>query len=173
MPPYHRSPRSKYRFVLASLFAVTIMLANGCGDGRPKRVPVAGQVLIDGKPLTHGQIMFVPASGRPSQGQLDNDGRFVLSCYEQGDGALMGSHKVAVTAGIGINNTQTRWYAPKKYAEYRTSGLTREITGPVNDLVIKISWDGGHEFVETEGAAAADNEGMQGKRGQKKAPEAN
>ena len=33
----------------------------GCGDGRPTRVPVSGQVLIDGAPLTHGYVRFTPA----------------------------------------------------------------------------------------------------------------
>jgi hypothetical protein len=158
-----------YRPVAVLLIAVFV-LSSGCGDGRPKRVPVAGQVLIDGKPLAHGEIQFISKSGRPSIGKLDKDGRFRLSCYEENDGALLGSHKVTITAAEGLGPTQTRWFAPKKYSDYRTSGLTEEITGPKEDLVIKITWDGGHEFIETEGASTADNEGMQGRRGQKLAP---
>jgi hypothetical protein len=162
---------SAYQKLAALSVAVLLSVAlAGCGDGRPKRVPVAGQVLIDDKPLTYGQIMFVPESGRQSQGEIGSDGHFKLSCYEANDGALVGTHKIGISAGKGISNTQTRWYAPKKFADYRTSGLTETIDGPKDNLVIKISWEGGKEFVETE-AGTGDNEGFQGNRGKKKQPE--
>src|SRR4051812_47768457 len=94
----------------------------GCGNGRPTRVPVAGQVLIDGRPLTHGEIRFVSSVGRVSHGKLDKEGGFRLSCYEENDGALLGAHKVSITAAEGLGPTQTRWFAPKKYSDSRTSG---------------------------------------------------
>ena len=138
----------------------------GCGDGRPARVPVAGQVLIDGKPLTRGIVKFVSASGRPAIGDLDAEGRFRLSCYEPNDGAIPGSYKVSVTSAEGLGPDATRWYAPKKYSDYRTSGLAEEIKGPVDNLTIKISWEGGHEYVEREPGAggAASDEKMPGRR---------
>ena len=49
----------------AGLFAGMI----GC-DARPRRVPVAGKVLIDGKPLTTGFIMVVPHEGRAATGAV-------------------------------------------------------------------------------------------------------
>ena len=147
--------------------ALLLVIANGC-DGRPTRVPVSGQVLIDGRPLTRGQIMFVSSAGRASQGRLGKDGHFRLSCYSENDGALLGTHQVAITAADAVSTTETRWYAPKKLADYRTSGLTQEITGPTDDLVINVSWEGGHEFVEVEAASA--DEGMPGNRRAKKKP---
>jgi hypothetical protein len=68
---------------------------------------------------------------------------------------------VAITAADPVSTTETRWYAPKKYADFRTSGLNQEITGATDNLVINLSWDGGHEFVEVQ--AASDDEGMQGR----------
>jgi hypothetical protein len=124
-------------------------------------------VLIDGKPLTHGQIEFASKDGRPSIGRLDNDGRFRLSCYTENDGALLGEHQVAIMAGEGINESKTRWFAPKKYSDPRTSGLVQKIDGPEEDLVINITWDGGHEFVEVLNTDAIDkgtNEGFGGAR---------
>jgi hypothetical protein len=138
----------------------------GCGDGRPTRVPVSGQVLIDGKPLTHGEVKFVSSVGRASQGKVDGEGRFRLSCYEENDGALLGAHQVSITAAQGLGPTKTRWFAPKKYSDIRTSGLYQEITGPTDNLVINISWDGGREFVEVEPGGG--EEGMQGNRGKRK-----
>ena len=64
-------------FLLVSLVAV------GCSDGRPERFLVSGQVLIDGAPLTYGYIRFVPKDARPSGANLDEGGRFTLSCYEK------------------------------------------------------------------------------------------
>jgi hypothetical protein len=137
----------------------------GCGDGRPKRVPVAGQVLLDGKPLSAGTIQFVTDAGRASQGKLDHDGRFRLSCYEENDGALLGTHKVAIASAKELNPFEVRWFAPKKYADFRTSGLVQEITGPADNLVINISWDGGHEFVETLNSGAGSTNGDEGSAG--------
>jgi hypothetical protein len=130
------------------LCALAIVLIAGCSDGRPKRVPISGQVLIDGKPLTYGYVQLVPADSRSSEGKLDSDGRFTLACFDRADGAVLGRHAVAVLAGETISSTKTRWHAPKKYADHRTSGLTEEISGSNENLVIKITWDGGKPFVE-------------------------
>jgi hypothetical protein len=138
------------------VFSFLVFMIAGCGDGRPTRVPVSGQVLIDGKPLSRGRIFFASAVGRPSQGRLDQEGRFRLSCYEENDGALLGTHRVTIIAAEPLSPTKTRWLAPKKLTDERTSGLTQEITGPTENLMINISWDGGHEFVEVEEAAGGE-----------------
>jgi hypothetical protein len=114
----------------------------GCSDGRPTRVPVSGRVLIDGKPLTHGYVRFAPADSRASTGSLDSEGRFVLSCFEPGDGCVIGAHKVTVMAQEPIGQEIIKWHAPKKYADPATSGLTQEITGPKDSIIIELSWGG-------------------------------
>jgi hypothetical protein len=155
------------RYAVLFAGAVSILIA-GCGDGRPKRVPVAGQVLIDGKPLTTGSVQFVPEGGRPSQGEIDASGRFRLTCYEKDDGALVGTHRVAIISAKELSPYEVRWFTPKKFADFKTSGITKEITGPTEDLVIEISWEGGKEFTESvQGSGGA--EGTHGKRFQKAA----
>lgn len=124
---------------LAAILVVGVLLA-GCGDGRPTRVPVAGQVLIDGKPLTHGFIRFAAPDQRPASGQLGPDGRFTLTCYTENDGAVIGTHQVMINAREYIADEQFKWHAPQKYSSYATSGLTQEITGPTDSLVIKLTW---------------------------------
>ena len=144
---------------------ISLLIAGvaGCSDGRPTRVPVSGQVLIDGKPLTRGDVRFISAVGRAAQGSLDNEGRFHLTCYEENDGALLGTHKVSITSAVGMGPHATRWFAPKKYSDCRTSGLTQEIAGPTDDLVINITWAGGHEFIDKElGATGGGDEGIHG-----------
>lgn len=125
-------------------------LTIGCSDGRPERVPVSGVVKIDGVPLTQGSITFLPAKGRVSFGQLDDQGRFELMTYEPGDGAPLGVSKVAVAGRESLSETQARWLAPKKYSEHATSDLEVDITGPTDDLVIDLTWDGGKPFIETD-----------------------
>jgi hypothetical protein len=130
------------------LVLVTSLGALGCSDGRPARVPVSGQVLIDGQPLKFGSIQFIPKGARASGGQLDSNGHFVLSCFDQGDGAVLGMHQVAVKAGQYRNDAETYWHAPKKYNDAGTSGLTEEVTEPTNSLTIKLTWDGKGPFLE-------------------------
>lgn len=133
---------------LASLAAAVVLFAGGCGDGRPERVAVSGTVTIDGKPLTQGNIKFVPTGARPSAGKLDDNGRFTLTCYDGDDGAVPGQHRVAISASKILSESKIQWFAPKKYADFRTSNLEYEITEPTDDLKIELSWDGGKPFIE-------------------------
>ena len=114
-----------------------LVAAGGCDD-RPKRVSVGGVVLLDGKPLDRGQILFVPEGGRPSNSKIQQDGSFELSCFEDEDGALLGKHRVAVSAKTVITEDNVKWHAPSQYANYMTSGLTVEVTESVDDLVIEL-----------------------------------
>lgn len=132
------------------LGVVVLLIASivGCGDGRPKRVAVSGQVLIDGQPLKFGSVRFVPEAGRPSYGELDQSGHFVLTCYGEQDGVVLGTHRIEVAAGESLSPTKTKWHAPKKYANYANSPLTQQVTGP-DSVVISLSWEGGKPFIET------------------------
>lgn len=110
----------------------------GC-DRHPTRVPVSGTVLIDGEPLKQGNIQFVPKVGRPSSGKI-SEGRFALTCYEGNDGALLGTHRVQVASNRIIGDSKIEWYAPPKYADFRTSEVSVDVTKPVDDLKIELTW---------------------------------
>ncbi len=60
----------------------------GCRDGRPRRVPVSGQVLIDGQPLTVGTIRVIPTDARAATGRIDAAGRFSLMTFDKDDGCV-------------------------------------------------------------------------------------
>ncbi len=78
----------------------------GCADGI-KEFPCAaasGTVLCDGKPVQGAQVYFAPKMtgktaevGKPGFAFTDEAGRFVLSTYGTGDGAVVGPHIVRVT----------------------------------------------------------------------------
>jgi hypothetical protein len=104
--------------------------------------------LIDGKPLTLGNIKFVPEGARPSSGKLDSEGRFTLTCYDGDDGVVPGKHRAQISAMEVIGPTKVKWFAPPKYADFRTSELEYEITEPTDDLKIELTWDGGAPFVQ-------------------------
>jgi hypothetical protein len=114
-------------------------LLAGCDD-RPTRVPVSGIVTIDGQPVTRGNIKFVPQNGRPSAGAIGEDGRFTLTCYDGNDGALLGTHRVQIASNRIISDSKIEWFAPPKYADFRTSEINVEITEPVDDLNIDLTW---------------------------------
>jgi hypothetical protein len=137
--------------VLKSMLAALAVLTccAGCGDGLPRRVPVSGKVLIDGRPLKFGFVRFIPSGARPSGGKLDAEGRFTLTCFEGNDGAVPGKHRVEVAASETLSATKVRWHAPKKYNDFGTSGLEQEITEPTDSVVIALSWQGGKPFEET------------------------
>ena len=143
------SPRAARRSAILLLLLLSAQVTlSGCGDGRPKRLSVSGQVLIDGEPLTFGYIRFVPEGARPSGGRLDEQGRFTLSCYGENDGIIPGVHRVEVDASESLSSTKVKWHAPKKYFRYTNSGLTQEIGESTESLVIQLTWDGGKPFVE-------------------------
>src|SRR5204863_2620412 len=141
----HNSLHERARWTIGYRHLVLISVLSacvGCGDGRPARVPVSGIVLIDGQPLTRGNISFVPENGRPSAGKIAQDGRFTLTCYNGADGAILGKHRVQVAANRGISDHKIEWFAPRKYADFRTSEIEVEITKPVDDLKIDLKSDG-------------------------------
>jgi hypothetical protein len=144
----------RLRGIAVNLLALLLATAGGCGDGRPARVPVSGQVLIDSKPLAYGQIQFLPKGARASRGTLDEQGRFTLTCFDNNDGAVPGEHAVVVSGSEQISNTKSIWHAPKKYTDASTSTITQQITGPTDSLVINLTWDGGQPFVEDENTGA-------------------
>jgi hypothetical protein len=120
----------------------------GCGDGRPRRVPVSGQILIDGEPLPVGNIRVVPDDARAATGTIGPDGRFSLTTFDQDDGCVPGTHAVVITAYEPISGSAIRWLAPPAYRQLDTSGLTATIDEPTDSLVIELSWNGGRPFIE-------------------------
>ena len=121
------------------LILLCLAVLAGCDD-RPTRVPVSGIVTIDGQPLNRGNIKFVPKEGRPSAGTIGSDGRFTLTCYDGNDGALLGTHRVQVAANRIISDSKIEWFAPPKYADFRTSEISVDVTEPVDDVKIELLW---------------------------------
>lgn len=135
-------PKFLFRVHSGVAVVAAILGLAGCGEGGPKVVEVSGTVLIDGQPLDYGHIQVIPADWRPAAGSIGKDGRFTLSTTEPNDGCAVGTHQVAILAGESVTAETTRWHAPAKYADIKTSNLTVTITGPTDDLKIELQSDG-------------------------------
>jgi len=94
------------RLLQSSLFFLAValsMLVCGCKPARPSVTEVAGRVLLDGKPLPHAQVEFVPdlahfGAEMNAMGITDKEGNYRLTCfYKQQPGAAVGKHRVIVT----------------------------------------------------------------------------
>jgi hypothetical protein len=144
----HRLSRISCGYFFIAL-GLGFLTAIGCDDGRPARVPIAGRVLIDGKPLAVGNVQFVPEGARPSYGKLDKQGRFELTCYDGKDGAVRGRHRVQVSGSEIVNQSQV-WHAPIKYANVDTSGMIFEVTEAADSLVIELNSDGRPATIRTD-----------------------
>jgi hypothetical protein len=142
----------------AGILILFSVLSAGCGDGLPRRVPVSGHVLIDGKPLTAGFVKILPANDRGATGTIGEDGRFTLTTFEKDDGCVLGKHP-ALVAGMEHKSAYVvQWLAPQKYSDVKTSGLEVEITGPTDNLEIKLTWDGGKPFSENLNKSGGEGE---------------
>lgn len=110
--------------------------AGGCGSGdRPyvaPTLPVKGKVTYNGKPLTRGNINFQPVDiGREANGSIQPDGTFVLTTFKDGDGAVPGVHRVAVT-------DTGRVALPSRYRSASSSKFEVEVTEGKSEYAIDL-----------------------------------
>lgn len=124
---------------LCVILAVSAFLA-GCGGGgskAPVTVPVKGVVKYQGKPVPKLSIAFIPDKGMLASGTTDTNGKFTLMTNKPGDGAMVGTYKVAISfvsdeipemPGLpGTEKPLPPSPIPKKYADAKTSGLTKTV----------------------------------------------
>ena len=92
---------------MRSRYVTTLLLICCClaGCENVTLAPVRGRVLCNSKPVAAAQVTFSPVPqskddtepGKAGTGFTDADGHFVLSTYQEFDGAQIGQHDVTVT----------------------------------------------------------------------------
>lgn len=138
-----------------------LILTPGCGDqavsDRPETYPVSGVVTQNGTPVEGANVVFELADGSKSAvGTTDAQGRYTLTTFEAGDGAIAGRHKVTVSkydrpatssatgdaadaANEDVGDYETadsetdadlepKNLLPPQYADPATSGFTADVT---------------------------------------------
>ena len=127
--------------LFSALLAAAVI--SGCGKkGGLETAPVSGKVTYRGKPLTTGTVMFVPGEGPAATGEINSAGVYKLTTYTSGDGAVIGKHKVTITALQGMGDALPEQRSPTppplipaKYLNDGTSGLTAEVKPGTNNEV--------------------------------------
>jgi len=130
-----------------------LSISIGCQQSPYKIAPVHGTVTIDGRPFTHGKVMFAPVAhegdhnpGKPAFGWLQEDGSFTLTTYKQDDGAVVGEHSVTI---INIDPAQDDSPKPAvpsaqsqlipKFSRAPVPGKFQVVSGQDNRFEIKLS----------------------------------
>ena len=118
----------------------------GCSDGRLPTYPAKGRVVFkSGNPVHVGTVEIKSREhGVQARGSIDADGNFLLSTYEDGDGAVAGIHDCVVVQFVMTEELKD--FKPSvvgvvhpRYASYSTSGLTVEVLpDQENDLRIEL-----------------------------------
>jgi len=79
--------------ILAIASVAMIVAAAGCGPQDP-RVTIQGTVALDGRPLSQGQVVFMPANkSLRAEGAAVKDGGFTIRVHK-------GPHRVEINANV-------------------------------------------------------------------------
>ena len=140
----------RYLFLTLLLFVAGCGSAQKAGDVVPT-VNASGVLTHKGTPLEFYQVTFFPKDNRPAMGITDAEGKFTLGTNKPDDGAVAGSHKVAVTwvgpPSTNPNEGMTEFSSPpppkvdigSRYSSPETSGLVLEIPeSGTSDLKVEL-----------------------------------
>ena len=136
-----------------ALIAVVGLWLTGCDrgpGGRPATAPVTGVVRCGGDAVAGATVGFqADAGGRSATGITDAQGRYQLSTFARGDGAVPGNYKVIVLKYATATESSGGQVAyvppqgpepppkhllPEKYAAAKTSGLEAAVSSGPNAI---------------------------------------
>lgn len=128
---------------ILTVLVLAAMVGIGCSrKGGLETAPVKGKITYKGKALPSGSIMFVPAEGPAAMGEINSEGQYELTTYASGDGAVIGNHKVTITALQDMKDALPEQRSPTpppiipaKYLSDTTSGLTAEVKAKTTNEV--------------------------------------
>lgn len=139
------------RRILTVACGLMPLAASGCSRTAPAVARVEGVVTLDGKRLSSGRVTFWPEGGRSGSGWIEEDGSYTLGTFREFDGAVLGPHKVAVTAASktpigppdfdrdGPVGGWPRSPIPVRYSNPESSGLAFEVRPGVNQFHIELT----------------------------------
>ncbi|TWT98071.1 hypothetical protein Pla108_22270 [Botrimarina colliarenosi] len=129
------------------LFLLSLASTLGCGAKQPTAYPASGKVLLNGRPASGVELIFVPDN--PPESDLlvptpravsDAEGRFEVSTYTGGDGAPADGYSVIairmskLPEGVDPEAFNSVDELKGKYSEPDKSGLRVQIEPRTNEL---------------------------------------
>ena len=147
----------KSKLTLTSLLWVLVATI-GCSSN-PQTGKVSGKVTIDGQPMTFGRVQFSPVAvegqlevGKSGFGYIQTDGSFQLTTYSEGDGAVVGKHRVFI---INSSNDDQAKTASKNssFAAFdllRIPNLRVDVSAGENKIDIPITTEMIRQFAESD-----------------------
>ena len=140
--PQHVTRRAGLLLGLVCLIGVL-----GCG-GSADLGSVTGTVTLDGKPLDHGTVYFLPEAGHGAEGEIQSDGTYRLGTYGKSDGALVGEHRVGVAVlakpvwppnyDNPDRSSKSELSVPAHYGSPQTSGIRYTVQPGSNEYNIEL-----------------------------------
>jgi hypothetical protein len=113
----------RLHFLVTFFVCGTFLLAtSGCGrkHNGPRVIAAGGTVSFQGRPVSDALVVCCPASpsAPAAYGNTDSEGRFQLTTYEPGDGAVAGEYRVTVSkktvTGMSIEEATAYYQREKK-----------------------------------------------------------
>ena len=135
--------------VVGRLLLLIALCLSGCGGGQLPTYPVNGKVVFeDGTSPQFGTVEFLnDAHQLNARGEIASDGTFSVSTFVDGDGAVEGTHRIAI---IQLTTSpQTAQFnhliehdhgdvVDPRYHDFRTSGLTCQIQTDDNEVTLNV-----------------------------------
>lgn len=120
--------------------ALTLVLCGTAGCGS-RLAPVRGKVTYREKPVTVGNILFVPdAGGATATADIQKDGTYVLRTGDR-PGAAPGRYKVMIVSMQDTSgqlpeqrNPLPGLLIPEKYSDMNRSGLIADVKDQENEI---------------------------------------
>ncbi|MBT5017515.1 MAG: carboxypeptidase regulatory-like domain-containing protein [Planctomicrobium sp.] len=145
--------------LILGLVATGGMLMGCSGDkspDRPATTPTTGVVTYNGDPIEGATVTFKPgAEGKAAFGKTDAEGKFAITTFEGGDGAIPGSYTISVTKMEEIESNavsmddpnydptieepEPKNLLPEKYADATKSGLTATVGAEAGDVKLELA----------------------------------
>lgn len=139
--------------------AVALAMLAGCSSrDLPPLARAGGIVLYDDQPLAGATVSFLPDGSKGTQGRMaigstGADGRFVLRSFAADDGAIVGFHRVVVTAMDSVPEEvppdpegrprpppSLKSRIPVRYNDPTTSGFVAEVKpGTGNEFEFRLT----------------------------------
>jgi hypothetical protein len=129
------------------MLMATCLTAAGCSKRGAEPVPVAGKVVVYGRPAAGAVVTFHPEGATPDAprptARTDGDGRFQLTTAKAGDGAPAGEYRVTVAwvapaagrKGVEGEDAPPRPLVPAEYTTPDRTPLRASVAAGASDEI--------------------------------------